>query len=243
MGLWKTWTTASGLPSNRIRGLYESSGARDDGLWIATDAGLARLRNGAITTFGEAAGLPNLDTEAFCETDVFGGEKTLVVGTSNGIARRDGERFVAIPIPKALLGHRIDDIVESPGLHGTPALWIASYGAGIAVYEKGQWTLLDVSSGLPSNVEVFTNSRADDGSPALWIGTEGGLVRFEHGRFTLYDERSGLPIRLIWKVLETTSPGGLEGHSGSVPGAAAWCGFRRTSGPPSTRRPAFRRAR
>jgi len=63
---------------------------------------------------------------------------------------------------------------------------------------------------LPSNVEVFTRSVADDGSPALWVGTEGGLLRFEHGKWTLYDERSGLPIRIIWKVLETTSPGGLR---------------------------------
>ena len=80
----------------------------------------------------------------------------------------------------------------------------------MAVLEGGKWTVLDTTSGLPSNVEVFTKSRADDGSPALWIGTEGGLLRFEHGRFTLYDERSGLPIRIIWKVLETTSPGGLK---------------------------------
>ena len=132
------------------------------------------------------------------------------MGTSSGLALLVGDRFVTVPVPKALLGDRIDDMVESPGLNGDSALWIASYGAGIAVFERGRWTLLDKTSGLPSNVEVFTKSRADDGSPALWIGTEGGLLRFEHGRFTLYDERSGLPIRIIWKVLETTSPGGLK---------------------------------
>jgi diguanylate cyclase (GGDEF)-like protein len=76
--------------------------------------------------------------------------------------------------------------------------------------ENGKWSLLDKTSGLPSNVEVLTKSAARDGSPALWIGSEGGLIRFEHGRFTLYDERSGLPIRLIWKVVETTSPGGVN---------------------------------
>src|SRR6185295_18509784 len=85
-----------------------------------------------------------------------------------------------------------------------------SYGAGLGVLENGAWTLLDTASGLPSNVEVLTPSRADDGSPALWIGSEGGLLRFEHGRFTLYDERNGLPVRTIWKVLETTSASGLR---------------------------------
>ncbi len=89
-------------------------------------------------------------------------------------------------------------------------LWIASYGAGMAVREGGRWTLLDTRSGLPSNVEVFTKGQAEDGSEMLWVGTEGGLLRFEHGQWTLYDERSGMPIRIVWKVLETTAPGGLK---------------------------------
>ena len=168
------------------------------------------MRSGQIKIYGEASGLPSLDTEALCETTDRNGKRSLLVGTANGLASLVGDRFVPVPVPKALLGDRIDDMVESPGLNGGPALWIASYGAGMAVFEGGKWTLLDTTSGLPSNVEVFTKSQADDGSPALWIGTEGGLLRFEHGRFTLFDERSGLPIRIIWKVLETTSPGGLK---------------------------------
>lgn len=237
-GVWKTFDTRDGLPSNRIRGLLEA--ADGSALWIATDAGLARIHDGKAVAYGEASGLPSLDAEALCETAIFGGPSTLVVGTANGLARRVGDRFVAVPVPAALLGHRIDDIVESPGLRGGPALWIASYGAGIAVYEGGAWTVLDTRSGLPSNVEVFTKSRADDGSPALWIGTEGGLLRFEHGRFTLYDERSGLPIRIIWKVLETTSPGGLKTlWLGTWGGGVVrlspnvWAAFDTTTGMPS----------
>jgi diguanylate cyclase (GGDEF)-like protein len=110
----------------------------------------------------------------------------------------------------------------------------------MAVLEDGGWTVLDTASGLPSNVAVITKSRADDGSPALWIGTEGGLLRFEHGRFTLYDERSGLPIRIIWKVLETTSPGGLRTvwlgtWGGGVVRLSpnAWAAFDATTGVPS----------
>ena len=209
-GKWTVFDTRSGLPSNRVRGLLETSDAQGTVLWIATDLGVARLQQGRIKVFGAASGLPSLDTEALYETTDEKGQRSLLVGTAAGLARLVGDRFVSVPVPKAMFAHRIDDIVESPGLHGGPALWIASYGAGMAVLERGQWTLLDTSSGLPSNVEVFTRSQAGDGSPALWIGTEGGLLRFEHGRFTLYDERSGLPIRIIWKVLETTAPGGLK---------------------------------
>ena len=207
-GTWLTYGTREGLPSNRIRGLLETPDGKT--LWIATDRGLARLENGKFRTYADDSGLPNLDTEALCLVRDEDGEVRLMVGTSNGMARLVGDRFEPVPVPKALLGHRIDDMVQSPGLGGKQALWIASYGAGMAVREQGAWTLLDTRSGLPSNVEVFTASQADDGSPALWVGTEGGLLRFEHGKWTLYDERSGLPIRIIWKVLETTSPGGLR---------------------------------
>lgn len=209
---WTIIDMSSGLPSNRIRGLLETMDAHGKSvLWIATDRGITRRQqDGQLTTFGEGSGLPSLDTEALCETTEANGGRALLVGTANGLARFAGDHFVPVPVPKQLLGNRIDDMVESPGLSGGRALWIASYGSGMAVLENGAWTVLDTTSGLPSNVEVFTKSTAADGSPALWIGTEGGLLRFEHGRFTLYDERCGLPIRIIWKVLETTAPGGLK---------------------------------
>jgi diguanylate cyclase (GGDEF)-like protein len=209
-GVWTIYDTSSGLPSDRVRGLLAARDASGVVLWIATDAGVARLSGDRVARFGEAEGLPSLDTEGLYEAAGSGGVTGLLVGTANGLARFDGERFVPVPVPRELIGSRINDIVESTGLHGAPALWIASYGGGMGVYENGRWEVLDTASGLPSNVEVLTPSRAADGSPALWIGTEGGLMRFEHGRFVLYDERSGLPIRIIWKVLETTSPGGLS---------------------------------
>src|SRR5258706_11057473 len=210
-GQWTLTGTAEGLPSNRIRGLLETTDASGESvLWIATDRGVARRARGRVDVFGEGSGLPSLDTEGLCETTLVGGERALVVGTVNGMARFTGDRFVPVPVPRQILGHRIGDIVESAGLGGRPALWITSYGAGMAVLEDGGWTVVDTSSGLPSNVEVLTKSTAEDSSAALSIGTEGGLLRFERGRFTLYDERSGLPIRIIWKVLETTSPGGLK---------------------------------
>ncbi len=209
----ETWTItdqASGLPSNRIRGLLETEDAGGKSLlWIATESGVARLQDGQVKTFGAAQGLLSVDTEGLAEVTGTNGEPELLVGTANGLARLVGDRFEAVPVPRQILGHRIGDIVESAGLKGGPALWITSYGAGMAVLENGVWTVLDTASGLPSNVEVITKSQAEDGSPALWIGTEGGLLRFEHGRFTLYDERSGLPIRIIWKVLEEISPSGL----------------------------------
>jgi diguanylate cyclase (GGDEF)-like protein len=240
-GQWTLIGTGEGLPSNRIRGLLETTDAAGQSvLWIATDRGVARRTGSGIEVFGEESGLPSPDTEALSETALVGGERALLVGTSKGMARFTGAGFVPVAVPRPILGHRINDIVESTGLGGKPALWIASYGGGMAVLEEGAWTVLDTTSGLPSNVEVITKSAAEDGSPALWIGTEGGLLRFERGRFTLYDERSGLPIRIVWKVLETTSRSGLKTIWLGTWGAgvvrlspSAWRGFDATTGVPS----------
>src|SRR6185295_4577627 len=179
-GQWTLTGTREGLPSNRIRGLLETTDASGESvLWIATDHGVARRARGRLDVFAEESGLPSLDTEGLCETALLNGERVLVVGTTNGLARFTGDRFVPVPVPRQVLGHRLGDVVESAGLGGRPALWVTSYGAGMAVLEGGEWTVIDTSSGLPSNVEVLTKSKAEDGSPALWIGTEGGLLRFE----------------------------------------------------------------
>jgi len=210
-GAWTITDTTTGLPSNRIRGLLESTDASGASvLWIATDRGVARLQGGKATAYGEDSGLQSLDTEGLCLCPTGPGERSLLVGTTNGVARLVGDHFEPYPVPAQLLGNRIGDIVESPGPGGRPALWFTSYGSGLGVLENGDWTVLDTASGLPSNVGVLTAATADDGSPRLWIGTEGGLLRFEHGRYTRYDERNGLPVRTIWKVLETTNASGLK---------------------------------
>jgi diguanylate cyclase (GGDEF)-like protein len=210
-GRWEITDKSKGLPSNRVRGLLETTDAQGrTTLWIATELGVARLQNGHLTSYGREDGLPSIDTEAIAEVPAASGQRQLLVGTAKGLARLEGERFVPVEVPPELVNHRINDIVPSTGLKGGDALWIASYGGGIGVFEDGAWTVLDTKAGLPSNVSVITPSTAADGSKALWIGTEGGLLRFEHGRFTLYDERCGLPIRIIWKVLETRDDGGLE---------------------------------
>ena len=207
----ETWTItdqASGLPSNRIRGLLETEDARrqEPPLDRHRDAGSRGCRMAAARAFGEAQGLPSLDTEGLCRDH--GDERRArrsLVGTANGLARFVGDRFEPVPVPRQILGHRIGDIVESAGLGGGPALWITSYGAGMAVLRERRLDGARHRSGLPSNVEVITKSQAEDGSPALWIGTEGGLLRFEHGRFTLYDERVG-----------PSHPDHLEGAGGDV---------------------------
>ncbi|HEY5906427.1 MAG TPA: hypothetical protein VIZ31_00210, partial [Vicinamibacteria bacterium] len=116
-GRWTVTDTSSGLPSNRIRGLLETSDpSGKTTLWIATERGVARLQEGRLSVFGKGSGLPSLDTEALGETTDENGERTLLVGTAYGLARFVGDHFVPVPVPSKILGHRIVDIVDSTGL-------------------------------------------------------------------------------------------------------------------------------
>jgi ligand-binding sensor domain-containing protein len=71
-------------------------------------------------------------------------------------------------------------------------VWVATGGGGIARFAKGQWRVLDVSSGLPSNsVLSLLIDHTRDGKTYLWAGTEGGgLARLELNDNTL-DHRTG----------------------------------------------------
>src|SRR5271154_3073579 len=75
-------------------------------------------------------------------------------------------------------------------------------GAGLAVAEANSFTrtLWRVQDGLPENiVQAF----AQDSSGYLWIGTTGGLTRFDGAHFLSYQDNSGqkLPVNSIFCLM------------------------------------------
>jgi len=79
-------TTADGLPDNRIRDL----GLDPDGsLWVAAEAGLARVVGGRVVqVWGSADGLPGAITSVFVDRSQR--PRRLIIGTTQGIAIYDG---------------------------------------------------------------------------------------------------------------------------------------------------------
>ncbi|WP_369410888.1 ligand-binding sensor domain-containing protein, partial [Desertivirga brevis] len=83
-------------------------------------------------------------------------------------------------------------------------IWIASRGGGITVYNRvvpSSYVLNKANNGLPHN-NVSSICRSSDGS--MWVGTEGGLARYDESRrkFVAYREEDGLANEVIQKLLE-----------------------------------------
>ena len=76
------------LPAAPVRALY---GSRDGSLWVGYSqaVGISRVRDGLVTTYGEAEGVPPSSVTALVE-DRAG---TLWAATSAGLLRLDGERW------------------------------------------------------------------------------------------------------------------------------------------------------
>ncbi|WP_207424918.1 hybrid sensor histidine kinase/response regulator transcription factor [Desertivirga brevis] len=100
----------------------------------------------------------------------------------------------------SMLSGYIRDIGED----GSGNIWIASRGGGITVYNQvvpSSYVLNKVNNGLPHN-NVSSICRTSDGS--MWVGTEGGLARYDESRrkFVAYREEDGLANEVIHKILE-----------------------------------------
>ncbi len=121
----------------------------------------------------------------------------LWVGTEDGLARFDGQRF------------RVLDRLNTPQLPSNAirallpdrdgSLWIATR-RGLALWHSDQLTVFTTAEGLIDD-DVRCLVQGADGS--LWIGTASGLGRRRSdGIFTAYTEDHGLPHRTVAALAE-----------------------------------------
>jgi signal transduction histidine kinase/ligand-binding sensor domain-containing protein len=184
-GGMETYTHASGLGSDLVGAMARD--AKGD-LWVATLAGLSRLRGGTISNFTMADGLSsNVVTALLPRAD-----GTLLIGTQDhGWNVWDGRRFTA-ETHNGLEQTTIHAIMDD----GTGHLWFAT-GDGIARCDCNEmggsgpapgcshWMVFGTADGLHSR-ETATNShpsawRSRDGH--LWFATAKGLAEADPAYF------------------------------------------------------------
>lgn len=193
-------------PSRGALGLSIRDITEDDGgLWVATEAGLARLDpNGNLDSFGPAEGLSRTSVRSLLR-DRSG---TLWVGTDLGLNRyRDG-KFTVLTRADGLSHNVIVSLVEDRDGN----VWIGTDGGGINRWHNGALTSFTSKHGL-SNDSIL--SMLEDREGSLWIGTNlGGLNRLKNGRFTPLGKREGLSedyIRAVYEDRQGTLWIGTEG--------------------------------
>ena len=177
------------LPSGDIRCLLA---AKDGSLWIGTGDGLARMKDGAATTFTTANGLPGNEIRALVEEP----DGTIAVSTINGAAGWHGGRFGPIDIvDHAKTSTRILYSVSQQG-----AEWATASSTETAIGRDPKTELhLSVGHELPgTRIQALYADRQG----SLWIGTNGGLVRYADGKLEKFPVTDPLATASVLSILE-----------------------------------------
>jgi PAS domain S-box-containing protein len=145
----------------------------------------------AITQYGRevwttANGLPQDSIRGIVQTS----DGYLWIATMGGLARFDGVSFTVFnsATTPALGPSEITAVAADPG----GGLWIGTNNAGVLRFLNGKFTQVVAVSDLPSDsVRVLKV----DSRGVLWIGADGGLVKYDHGKIsTLFRGRAELNV-------------------------------------------------
>jgi signal transduction histidine kinase len=169
----RTLATVGALAGIDLESMCE---AGDTSLWFGTrQRGVARWREGKLTMFTAADGLPSNSVHAVLPD----GADAVWLGTSRGLARFRGGK---IEDP-----HVWDRFVAGLFRDRSGALWISGNG------ELGRYTgtlkVFRPEHGIPAGQ---LRAVAQDGQGAIWVSAVGGLVRADRDRFVVPALERGL---------------------------------------------------
>jgi len=154
--------------SESLRTLALHNG-KDSSLWIGTQQGLVRIKDGRTERFARELDQP--DVRCIAET----GDGTIWFGMAGGgLGRwRDGK---AVQFRKA--DGLPSDYVWSLLAEVNGDLWIGTFGGGLCRLRGNQFATIGTREGLPNNVICHI---ADDGQGLLWMSSYGGILRASKG--------------------------------------------------------------
>jgi signal transduction histidine kinase/ligand-binding sensor domain-containing protein/CheY-like chemotaxis protein len=147
-------------------------------LWIATTAGVARLRNGKFELLEKKDGLPNNTIKTLFEDR----EGSLWLGTDGGLARLKDLKFVTYSARHGLTEENTRVVAEARD----GGLWIGTYGGGVDLLRDGVVTAYGAKEGL--YVRTICEGAGND----LWIGSDRGLAHLQNGQLTFFTTKEGL---------------------------------------------------
>jgi signal transduction histidine kinase/ligand-binding sensor domain-containing protein len=166
-----------GTEDDTVRVLHEDAQGR---LWAGREAGLASLTSGGVQTYGERDGLPAGSVFALASTP----DGSLWVGTLAGVYVGRKGRFTPDASCADLATLRVWDLARTRD----GAVWVATRGGGVRRIQDGRCSTYGVEHGLANPVVLALH---EDASGTLWVGTQGGLSRWDGTRFHTHQAPGG----------------------------------------------------
>jgi signal transduction histidine kinase/ligand-binding sensor domain-containing protein len=138
-------------------------------------------------------GLPESTVQAFAQTS----DHYLWIGTSGGLVRFDGARFVVFDRENTPQIHENSIFCLTVSRDGS--LWAGSDGGGLVRYRNGTFRWYSAAEGLTSG---FIRVVYEDRGGVLWAGTDDGLFRFSGDRFVRVDNVGKIPALAVHDIRE-----------------------------------------
>jgi ligand-binding sensor domain-containing protein/signal transduction histidine kinase len=141
--------------------------ARDGGLWVGSEAGLLRYRDGKTNWYTEADGRPLRNVRTIAESPA----GTVWCGMAGGgLARLEQDQITTFHRQDGLPSDYIDCLHFDD--HG--ALWIGTFGGGLCRLKDGKFSVIDSVQGLPNSIIGHIE---DDDRGFYWMSSHGGILR------------------------------------------------------------------
>ena len=176
----RVFTTADGLPSNRVNGVYQD---RRGFVWVITASGISRFDGQRFLTFGVGSGLPSSSVWQVAETSDGG----LWFGTNAGLAHLRAEVLGSERLfdVSHFSGDAADDAVSGLLAEGE-RLWVGTRAGLWRSSATARWRFERVPL-PPGWGERFVAPQLVDGEGSLWLTTERGIGRLlPDGRKVFY---------------------------------------------------------
>ena len=139
---------------------------REGNLWIGTDGGgLNRLRDGRITAYTTADGLPSDTIHALLEDG-----PGLWIATNRGLSRLEQGQIRSWTTRDGLCG----GLVRALHLDARGTLWIGTNGGGLCRFRDGRFTSYTRSGGLFDDVVFHI---LEDARGQMWMSCNRGIFR------------------------------------------------------------------
>ncbi len=202
-GSWRAFTvenTGGGLIDNWVYGIERDSAGR---VWFGTESGVS-LWDGKLW-------------RSFTHKDGLGAGRDLVSGDNENVVSPFEGGHHAGHSPDAPNLQSMDyrpNYVVSFLMDQKDRLWIGTWGGGLSVLDTHtlQFRNYTVRDGLPGN---FILALREGPAGDLWVGTSGGLSRFDGETFENFARINGLAGGFVFSIEFTAAHGlFLGGHEG-----------------------------